>query len=229
MAITECGKGHVYDTDQYAVCPYCNTTPSIINFGEDDAGEKTVAPGMFDRSDPVPARKGYMSNPEDEGKTVAPESYRRHLEDEGKTVAPESYRKHIEDEGKTVGVFMSEHKLEPVVGWLVCVEGAEKGRDYRLWARINSIGRGENMDVSIKKDDTISKVNHAKLAYDPKHNNFQLIPGESINNIYLNEEPVYTPVKLSAYDLIEIGNSKLLFVPLCGENFNWTDGVKQEA
>ena len=85
------------------------------------------------------------------------------------------------------------------------------------------------MDVSIKKDDTISKVNHAKLAYDPKHNNFQLIPGESINNIYLNEEPVYTPVKLSAYDLIEIGNSKLLFVPLCGENFNWTDGVKQEA
>lgn len=23
MAIQECGNGHLYDTDQYASCPYC--------------------------------------------------------------------------------------------------------------------------------------------------------------------------------------------------------------
>ena len=146
----------------------------------------------------------------------------------GKTVAPESYRRNIEKENKTVGVFKKEYDLDPVVGWLVCIDGPEKGKDYRLWAKINTIGRSERMDVCIKKDITISKDNHARLAYDPKHNNFQLIPGESTNNIYLNEEPIYTPARINAYDVIELGKSKTVFIPLCSERFSWEKGVISE-
>lgn len=48
----------------------------------------------------------------------------------GATVAPQEYRKaKEEDTGKTVGVFQKNMKIEPVVGWLICVEGPEKGRD----------------------------------------------------------------------------------------------------
>lgn len=49
----------------------------------------------------------------------------------GATVAPQSYRKKKEQEedvGKTVGVLQKSMKLEPVVGWLVCIEGADKGK-----------------------------------------------------------------------------------------------------
>ncbi|MBR1731142.1 MAG: FHA domain-containing protein [Ruminococcus sp.] len=210
MAITECGKGHVYDTDQYATCPYCNGGRNIIDFNYNEAdGDvgKTVIPGQ------TAPQQTYAVN-----YAVTPN-------DAEKTVAPESYRKRAEEENKTVGVFKAKYNLDPVVGWLVCIDGPEKGKDYRLWAKINTIGRSDKMDVSIKKEKTISTDNHARLAYDPKHNNFQLIPAESTNNIYVNDEPTYTPIKLNAYDVIELGNSKFIFVPLCSSRFTWEDGV----
>lgn len=204
MAITECGNGHLYDTNQYASCPYCNGGGNVINFGVGNAGNEM---GNSDIRTTI-------------GKTAAISGYAGSGEPE-KTVAPEGYHRKSEEINKTVGVFSKKINLEPIVGWLVCVEGPEKGKDYHLWARINTIGRSEKMDVCIKGDQTISRENHARIAYDPKHNNFQLIPAESINNIYLNDEPVYIPAKLSAYDVIELGDSKMIFVPFCCDRFRW--------
>ncbi len=150
-------------------------------------------------------------------------------EDIGATVAPMSYRKQQSesDTGKTVGVFQKRMSFEPVVGWLVCFEGPEKGKDYRIYGRNNTVGRSEKMDICIKGDSTISRENHARLAYDEKHNAFYLIPAESTNTIYLNEEPVYVPTALTAYDIIEFGDCKLLFVPFCNDKFTWQKGFKQ--
>lgn len=221
MTITECGRGHVYDSTQYSTCPYCNGESSVINFGgEEFRGEnfeRTVAPGM-----------GGTSRQFNQPSSTQSLNFTQGAADEpGKTVAPGSYRKRVEEENKTVGVFKKEHDIDPVVGWLVCIEGPEKGKDYHLWARINTIGRSDKMDVCIRNDITISKENHARLAYDPKHNNYKLIPADSTNNIYLNEEPVYTPMQIEAYDIIELGTCKLVFVPLCSERFEWTTGTKQ--
>ena len=44
MKYTECANGHVYDSDQYAACPYCNHAGMEIQFGPGEDG-KTVAPG----------------------------------------------------------------------------------------------------------------------------------------------------------------------------------------
>ena len=112
-------------------------------------------------------------------------------------------------------------KTEPVVGWLVCISGPEKGKDFRIYGKNNTVGRSEKMDICIKGDTTISRENHARLAYDEKHNAFHLIPAESTNTIYLNDEPVYVPAKLTARDIIEFGDCKLMFVPLCDDNFSW--------
>lgn len=215
MAITECGMGHVYDTEKYSACPYCNGEGSMIDFGSSGSDGKTVGLDA-----PV--------NPQLSMDNREAVDYAVNANRPGKTVAPESYRKKVEKENKTVGIFKKEYNLDPVVGWLVCIEGPEKGKDYHLWAKINTIGRSEKMDVCIRNDVTISKENHARLAYDPKHNNFQFIPGESVNNIYLNDEPVYTPVKLNAYDIIELGESKTVFIPLCTERFSWEKGVTAE-
>ena len=42
--------------------------------------------------------------------------------------------------------------------------------------------------------------------------------------VFLNEEEVDAPIELAPYDRIEIGNTQLLFVPFCGEKFQWRSG-----
>ena len=36
-------------------------------------------------------------------------------------------------------------------------------------------------------------------------------------------EPVMMTVRLKAYDVLTIGSTKLMFVPLCGEQFSWDE------
>ena len=194
MALQECGNGHLYDTDKHSSCPYCSEWTNVINFQSGDSSVgKTVAA---------------VNNDSEVGSTIAPQSY---------------IERQNSDVGKTVGVFQRKIHFEPVVGWLVCLEGGEKGKDFRIYGRNNTIGRSEKMDICIKCDQTISRENHARLAYDEKHNAFHLIPAESTNTIYLNDEPVYVPAKLKARDIIELGECKFMFVPLCDETLNWKD------
>ena len=206
MAITQCPNGHLYDTNIYQSCPYCGGAgANMINF--DQVGG-TVAPG------------GYGQNP---GRIV-PEK----TQGIGHTVAPNSYLEKQEEENKTVSILnlkeedkKKKKQSSPVAGWLACVEGPDVGDSYELFAKINTIGRSSDNDVCIAGDETISREN-AKIAYDPKHNTFHLISDSSTNLIYLNDEAVHQGAQLSAYDLIEMGKTKLVFVPLCCEHFHWT-------
>jgi pSer/pThr/pTyr-binding forkhead associated (FHA) protein len=108
------------------------------------------------------------------------------------------------------------------VGWLVCVEGPDRGRDYRIHTERNYIGRAPTMDIAITGDPAISRDNHAVLSYNPKRHTFRLAPGESRGIVYLNDEEVDSTIELQPYDRIELGETKLLFVPFCGERFVWS-------
>ena len=44
-------------------------------------------------------------------------------------------------EGRTVGLIRKRTGLDPVVGWLVCIAGPDKGRDYRIHSERNFLGR----------------------------------------------------------------------------------------
>ena len=199
-----CSAGHVYDADQFPSCPYCNRNTRAIQFGA------TAAPAGYGATT---APAGYGAAPAGRDDTI------------GQTVMPEAIRRRMEQEkdNRTVGEFKRKLGYEPVVGWLVCVEGPEVGKDYRLFGRISSIGRAEGNDVVLAQEHTVSQKNHVRLAYDAKHNNFQLIPGEGTNVTYLNDEPLYVPQKLNAYDVLEMGATKLIFVPLCSERFRWPE------
>ena len=52
-------------------------------------------------------------------------------------------------------------------------------------------------------------------------------PGESSSLVYHNNKVVLTPVQLQAYDMITVGDVNLLFMPLCGERFNWSDLLEE--
>lgn len=209
MTRAECAQGHQYDSDLYSSCPYCNGFQKI-NFGGTPAGEAGVT---------VPGN-GF-------GASLNQGSSRERMimNDNGKTCPPRGYERRVDEDNRTMGMIQKKNGIEPVVGWLVCIEGYEKGKDYRLYGRINTVGRDERMDVCIRGDQGITRDTHVRIGYDPKKNNFHIIPANSSNNTYVNDEPVYIPTKLEAYDVIELGASKLLFLPFCGQRFSWGEGL----
>ena len=125
-----------------------------------------------------------------------------------------------EDYGKTMPVAVSSSGIRYVSGWLVCIEGAYKGKDYRLHEDYNYIGRSTSMDVTID-DESISRENHAIIAHDTRKNRFFLAPSSGKSGIYHNGDMVMGNVELKRGDRIEIGRSTFVFVPLCGEDFSW--------
>ncbi|MBD5547645.1 MAG: FHA domain-containing protein [Lachnospiraceae bacterium] len=110
----------------------------------------------------------------------------------------------------------------PVCGWIVCIAGPRRGKDYKIMAGKNFVGRADDMDIQILGDNKISRRNHCVIVYDEKQGKTVILPGDSNGIVYLNEEAVYVPTPLGEYDVIEMGESRFLFIPFCGEHFMWT-------
>jgi hypothetical protein len=127
--------------------------------------------------------------------------------------------------GVTVGIFKSRLDIDPPVGWLVCIDGPNRGADYKIRSENNSIGRSETMRICIDGDGTIARENHAFVSYDPESNTYNLLPGIARGLVYLNRGLVFGPSPLRPFDEIKLGNTTLLFVPLCGnfgeKSFRW--------
>ena len=191
MAMKRCENGHYFEPEKYSSCPTCGVANLHIQPTVAIGNTGLAAQGRADLDVPTVPR-GHVKRPAVE-----------------------------RDPGATVGVVRKKMGIDPVVGWLVCIEGAEKGRDYRIRSERNFVGRDPKMDICIGGDDAISRENHAVISFNPKKNSYLLTPGEGRGIIYLNEEEVAIPTELKAYDMIGMGQTKLLFVPFCGDKFGW--------
>lgn len=125
------------------------------------------------------------------------------------------------DEGKTVGYF-STGKTDPPVGYLICTAGEDYGMGFPLKTGNNSIGRSVSMDVVIM-DEKVSREKQAFVMYEPIKREFYMKPGEGTGLCYLNGELVLGPVKMKAFDLIMLGDTKLMLIPVCCEKFSWEE------
>ena len=128
--------------------------------------------------------------------------------------APGDGRTHILYAGET-------SQIEPVVGWLVCVLGSQQGLSFPLSGGRNRIGRSADMDVCLSSDPEVSRNMHCILTFDPASEAFYLQAGDGRGLTYLNGTLLLTPMQLKPHDLIRVGATTLLFVPLCGESFHW--------
>lgn len=111
---------------------------------------------------------------------------------------------------------------DAVTGWLVCLEGPHRGFDFRLHSAKNVIGRSGGMDICLAADETVSPEHHAAVVFDPKKEIFWLLPGAAVTPVLVNGQAVQSPVTLNPDDVIELGSSKLVFVPFCGGKYSWT-------
>jgi hypothetical protein len=115
-----------------------------------------------------------------------------------------------------------EKEEDPVVGWLVIVNGKGKTKVLTLGYGMNSIGRNPDERISINfGDEEISRSQHAIITYDPRGRKFYVQHGGGKNLTYLADQPLLVPMELKGGEEILIGQTTLRFVPLCGEDFDW--------
>ena len=226
MALQECGKGHIYDTDIYPQCPYCRKVANSAPFGGLDYGA-TVAP------------QGYAATPVslDYGATVAPQGYTAPVSlDYGATVAPQGYAPAADGAAEAPAMNMPVTEAPTAarqdmpadvfegnfVGWLVCIRGAQRGRDFRIGQKRNTIGKSERADIRLVDEDNNRFAIWARLDYLEDENACLLQP-ISTGKVLLNGAPVSEPVQLRARDVVCLGGCDYLYIPLCGEGFRWED------
>jgi len=219
MALIRCQQGHFYDPSRHNACPYCGSMPAGGAGATEAQQQPMMPPPLGGAPSPVGATRPLRDVPQPViGPTVPLRPAGAHLG--GSLKGPE--------EGRTVAVDMKKAGIDPVVGWLVCIKGPSRGRDYRIRSGRNGVGRSEAMDVQIAGDNTVSRENHAFLVYEPRKRSFSIRPGDGRGLVYLNGDEVVQASELKGYDIIEIGETQLMFVALCGEKFNWDQG-KEDA
>lgn len=110
----------------------------------------------------------------------------------------------------------------PVVGWLVIVNGKGKANVLNLGYGMNSIGRSPDERININfGDEEISRTQHAIITYDPRGRKFYVQHGGGKNLTYLADQPLLVPKELKGGEDILIGQTTLRFVPFCGDDFDW--------
>lgn len=222
MDMKQCPRGHFYDGELNTSCPECAAENRNGNYGGMDQS-------MFDGIGITePVDYGFESGSDDPAdgfgiggsETKAPDQTfsgsetMQFYEESAPGVDNYSDQTMAYNPGKVVG-------FTPVVGWLVCVEGPDRGNDYRIRTGYNHIGRAEHMDVCIRGDKQVSREKHALIAYDDEEKVFFFGHSEGRNIVRINDRMVMVPSRLAPYDTVTVGSSKLIFVPLCGEHFDW--------
>ncbi|HIY50744.1 MAG TPA: hypothetical protein IAA43_02240 [Candidatus Olsenella avicola] len=110
-----------------------------------------------------------------------------------------------------------------VVGWLVCVSGPARGRSYELHTGRNFIGRAAIMDVALPEDTAVARERQASVIFDPRTARFSVTANETRELTYVNDELVYDHCDLTANDVLLVGSTRLMLVPLCGSGFAWAE------
>ncbi|MCD8083700.1 MAG: FHA domain-containing protein [Clostridiales bacterium] len=241
MNLKRCPKGHFYDGEKFASCPHC--VPGAA--ASDDA--QTVAMRPISGSENVTTDFGgsaigddavtvqHISTDNDETQkrqdpAVVP-SFAGAMVSEPVTT-PGPVHELPEDDMPTRRYYddtlSTPVKSEPVVGWLVCTKGQYFGQSFTLKSGRNFIGRGQDMDICLEGEISVSRDRHAVIVYEPKERMFLAQAGDARELFYVNDDVVLDHVVLKPNDIISLGKVDLMIIPCCTKEFAWEDLEKKE-
>ncbi len=209
MDIRRCENGHFYDAEKSKTCPQCEIEKQLTPPGGGRGNQNHINTRMG-KIPPTTPPTGGTDPVKPWTKWTPPTPGTIPGSEGGET---------------TIAFFQTEMgvKEEPVVGWLVCINGEDSGTSFPLKLGRNFIGRGADMDVVLRNDKAVSRKRHAIVLYEPRTRRFIAQPGESRQLFYLNDDVVLASEKLKPYDILTVGKSDLVFVPFCGPKFSWED------
>lgn len=207
MAWIRCERGeHIYDNDKHSTCPFCRQA----------SGDVSPTMDVNVATNDINARSSSVRPPGTPGSSPGTQG----MEFSG-------------GGGKTVGFYSDaetgKKTFDPVVGWLVVVSETNRGEDFRLHAGYNMFGRTEKSDIFLDFDKKISRTEQATVIYDPKTSEFFVQHMKGHNVTYLNGSILLQPAQLKPYDVITVGDTELVFMPLCSKQFRWDEEDTEKA
>ncbi len=128
------------------------------------------------------------------------------------------------DPNATVALTESDMDYLPRIharAFLVCIDGPMTGASFVFQENRAIIGRQKNYEIALFRDNTVSRSPHAVLSYVKENYRYTVSQGDpekrvSVNGTFINEE-----TELKMYDVIGIGQTRMLFMPVCSEKFAW--------
>ena len=139
MSVVKCGAcGKYYNDGQYNDCPHCGASPSEVG------SEFEVTEPIVDNTESITEETSLGKYAQQDEPAPAPIPGIDF--DDDTTVALDN---DDDDDEVTVALVSKSSGIDPVCGWLVCVEGPDKGRDFRIKTERNFIGRSTSMDIVI--------------------------------------------------------------------------------
>lgn len=237
MRLIQCENGHFYDAEKYGSCPHCGVAgrknPQNGGFGQQPGnpqGNGGMGPmggyqnmaGNSQDSQTVGfhmAPNGSFSQDGGAGGRMSPDQQ----EVNSNRTVPMMVWRRTSEQDREREEQATRQNVQPVVGWLVCVEGENYGKSFPLNGGRNFIGRSPEMDVCLAGDMTVSSHRHAVLIYEPKQREFFVQPGDTHELFYLNDKVVLESMHLNNRDKLTVGRSTLVFVAFCDETFGWDE------
>ena len=162
-----------------------------------------------------------IEGPEDRSLTevISEVSFTGNIEDAREQAAAVS----DDDEGVTQIIF-DELADDLVLGWLVAANTEIKGKIFTFTDTRVTIGRSDPehpVIIDLHGDRAVSRGAQAVIIYDPLNKKFFIQSAGGKTPIYVNRQMLLAPAELAAYDRIMLGETELVFVPLCTERFSW--------
>ncbi len=99
-----------------------------------------------------------------------------------------------------------------MVGTLLVIEGPGQGQSRPVFSGTNQVGRSADNRIALDfGDTTISRLQHAVIAYDGAKKSFRIYDGGKTNPVHVNGERLAGDCALATGDTIKIGLTTLKF------------------
>ena len=237
MNMQMCDNGHFYDADVHTECPACKRPVEEMPFPKTGIVTDFPATGSYMEKQTVQENEypktGPVNGTVGEFPKTAPVSGTSHEIPKTAPIRNVSQEFPKTTPLKVAGMFPKTVPIgegaqktffagrNPVLGWLVCVQGGKEGKDFRLTQETNYIGRATSNDVCIDFDETISRDTTITITYVKQTRVFRLNTEQSRNPVTVNGSPVLTELYLRDRDVISVGGTCLKLVCFCDASFAW--------
>ena len=190
-------------------------------------GSPRPAPVQEPVSEPeIPSEETPEASPETHTETEDEKSLTSAIEEVSFTGTIEDAKEKAaenDDDGVTRIIF-DELADDLVLGWLVAANTGIKGKIFTVSETSVTVGRSDPehpVTVDLHGDRAVSRGAQAVIVYDPLNKKFFIRSAGGKTPVYVNRQMLLAPAELSAYDIILLGTTELVFVPLCSQKFSW--------
>ncbi|RKW54442.1 MAG: hypothetical protein D8H95_10075 [Lachnospiraceae bacterium] len=115
---------------------------------------------------------------------------------------------------KESGLSLKEER--PVCAWLVCIEGARRGKSYVISYGENFVGTDRDNEIQVLGDEKMLGK-FTLIIFDKGTKEANLIPARADGIVYMDNKPIYDKYVIKNKDILEIGGSKFIYVDFLTE------------